>query len=492
MAEKSLKKNAFYSFLKAFMTLVFPIITFPYASRILTPEGIGKVNFANSIVSYFVMLAGLGISTYATREAAKVRDNKIELITFFKEIVLINLISSFISYFLFFIFLLVVPKFNQYTLLLLISSIRILFTTLGLDWFYSALEEFKYITIRSVIFQIISLLILFIFVKTKEDILWYVIFGLISSVGSNICNFFYCRKFINLQVKVELNLKKHIKPIFIFFGMTVATSIYTMLDTSMLGFLSTDVEVGYYSAATKLNHMILSLIVAITGVLLPRFSIYIKNKDYVNFQNLFDKSFSIITLLSIPLAAGLFLLAEPVTLFLSGKEYIASVKSMQIMTPIIYIISIASIAGSKILPVMNKEKISLISYIIGACSNLILNFLLIPRYGSFGAAIGTLCAETFVTGFQVIYLRKYIINKNNLITLLQTLISTVFMSMSVILVCYLLNHILLKIFLSVFVGIIVYVISLCLCKNKYFMEYFNLIKGKIIKNGKNSCGNNLV
>ena len=293
MSEKSLKKNAFYSFLKAFMTLIFPIITFPYASRILTPEGIGKVYFANSIVSYFVMFGSLGIGTYAVREASKVRDNKIELIKFFKEILLINLISSIISYCTFFILLIFVPKFNQYTLLLLISSIRILFTTLGLDWFYSALEEFKYITIRSIFFQIISLLVLFIFVKTKEDILWYVIFGLISSVGSNICNFFYCRKFLNLQIKVDLNLKKHIKPIFIFFGMTVATSIYTMLDTSMLGFLSSDIEVGYYSAATKINHMVLSLIVAITGVLLPRFSIYIKNEDYLNFQNLFNKSFSI-------------------------------------------------------------------------------------------------------------------------------------------------------------------------------------------------------
>ena len=484
MSEKSLKKNAFYSFLKAFMTLIFPIITFPYASRILTPEGIGKINFANSIVSFFVMFGSLGIGTYAVREASKVRDNKIELIKFFKEILLINLISSIISYCTFFILLIFVPKFNQYTLLLLISSIRILFTTLGLDWFYSALEEFKYITIRSVFFQIISLLVLFIFVKTKEDILWYVIFGLISSVGSNICNFFYCRKFLNLQTKVDLNLKKHIKPIFIFFGMTVATSIYTILDTSMLGFLSSDIEVGYYSAATKINHMVLSLIVAITGVLLPRFSIYIKNEDYLNFQNLFNKSFSIITLLSIPMSAGLFLLAEPVTLLFSGKEYIFSVKSMQIMTPIIYIISIASITGSKILPALNKEKISLISYIIGACSNLILIFILIPIFGSIGAAIGTLCAETFVTGFQVIYLRKYIINKNNLITLLQTLISTFFMSVSVILICHLFKNILLKIFLSIFIGIILYIICLCLLKNKYFMEYFNLFKSKIYKKFK--------
>ena len=250
MAEKSLKKNALYSIIKEFMNLAFPVITFPYASRILLPEGIGKVNFANSIVSYFIMIAGLGIGTYAIREAAKVRNDKTQLTKFSKEILSINLIATAIAYILFFIAFIFIPKLNPYRTMLLICSTKILFTTLGMDWFFAAIEDFKYITLRSVFFQTISLVFLFIFVRTKNDILWYTAFGIISSVGSNICNLFYCTKFIDLRQKLKLELKKHLKPIFTFFGMTLATSIYTMLDTTMLGFLSTNTPVPTSSWST--------------------------------------------------------------------------------------------------------------------------------------------------------------------------------------------------------------------------------------------------
>ena len=164
MAEKSLKKNAIFSFIKAFMNLAFPVITFPYASRILLPEGIGKVNFANSVVSYFIIIAGLGIGTYATREASKVRDDKSKLTKFSKEIFSINLISTAIAYILFFIAFIFIPKLNPYRTMLLICSTKILFTTIGLVWVFVANEDFKYITIRSLLFQILAIFYLFIFV----------------------------------------------------------------------------------------------------------------------------------------------------------------------------------------------------------------------------------------------------------------------------------------------------------------------------------------
>ena len=167
MAEKSLKKNAVFSFIKSFMNLAFPVVTFPYASRILMPEGIGRVNFANSIVSYFSMLAGLGIASYATREAAKIRQDKVLLSKFSKEVFFINLASTFISYVLFFIALFCIPKFSEYRTLLLVCSTTIIFTTIGMGWLYSALEEFRYITIRSIFFQFVSLIFLFLFVRPQ-------------------------------------------------------------------------------------------------------------------------------------------------------------------------------------------------------------------------------------------------------------------------------------------------------------------------------------
>lgn len=481
MAEKSLKKNAIYSFIKAFMNLAFPVITFPYASRILLPEGIGKVNFANSIVSYFIIIAGLGIGTYAIREAAKVRNDKTRLTKFSKEILSINLISTAIAYILFFIAFIFIPKLNPYRTMLLICSTKILFTTLGMDWFFAAIEDFKYITLRSVFFQAISLVFLFIFVRTKDDILWYTAFGIISSVGSNICNLFYYTKFIDLRQKLKLELKKHIKPIFTFFGMTLATSIYTMLDTTMLGFLSTNTEVGYYSAATKISHMVLSLITAVTAVLLPRMSLYINNNDMDSFKTLTNKTVSIVTLLSIPITAGLFLLAKPITLLFSGNEYIPAIIPMQVMTPIVFIISIASITGIRMLPAMNKEKLALISYITGAISNIICNAIFIPLYGALGAAIGTLVAESIVMGIQVIYLRHFIFNKDNFISLFHSIIGTVIMGILIIVILKYINNIILQIIIASICGIIFYALCLVILRNKYFIEYIKLFANKLRK-----------
>lgn len=481
MGEKSLKKNAIYSFIRAFMSLVFPVLTFPYASRILMPDGIGKVNFANSVVSYFIIIAGLGIGTYATREAAKIRNNRIELTKFVKEILVINSISTLISYIFFFLALFFIPKLFDYRAVLLICSCKLLFTILGIDWFFTAIEEFKYITLRSVFFQGISLFFLFSFVRDKNDIGAYAMFGIISSVGSNLYNLFYCTKFIDIRQKNKLELKKHIKPIFTFFGMTAVTSVYTMLDTVMLGFLSTDTEVGYYSAATKLNHMVLSLVTAVTAVLLPRMSLYIQNNDTDSFNMLSEKSLSITVLFSAPLAVGLFLLAESLTLLFSGSDYIPAVIPMQIMTPIIFVISVASVTGTRMLPAMNKEKFSLVSYVLGATCNVTLNALLIPAYGALGAAIATLVAESCITFVQIVFLRKYILKKTQVINLLQSGVAIIFLILVVILTKRMLPNPVLQIVCSALLGAFVYVCVLTTFKNKYLIEYFHILKSRLSK-----------
>ena len=199
MIKKSLKKNALLNIVRTTCGIIYPIITFPYASRILLPEGIGKVNFANSVISYFVLIAGLGIGTYGTREAAKIREDKIALSNLVKELFSINVISTLTAYLLLGISLFLVPKFQSYQTLLLISSITILFTTIGFDWVYSALEEYGYITLRTIIFQCISIVLLFLLVKTKEDYAAYLGIGVISSVGANVLNCIHLRKYIILK-----------------------------------------------------------------------------------------------------------------------------------------------------------------------------------------------------------------------------------------------------------------------------------------------------
>lgn len=476
----SIKKNAFYSFLKSFMTLFFPLITFPYASRILGPEGIGKINFSGNVISYFSMIAALGIGSYATRQAAKVRDNKIELSKFVKEILLINMISTVISYILFFISLYFIRKFDDYRPILYVCSLQIFFTTIGLNWFYIAIEEFRYITLRNILFQLIGIVYLFIFVKTKDDLVNYAIFGIITGVGSNICNFFYINKFINWNEKVKLEIKKHLKPIFIFFGMSVSITIYTALDSVMLGFLRDDKEVGIYSAATKLNRMILSLLTAVISILLPRLSYYFNNKKLEDFKALAQKGICFVIILAIPMMVGLIILSPSLISIFCGTEYNSAVVPMRIITPVLLIISTAYMT-SQVLSATEKEKYSLISYISAATMNMILNFIFIPKLGASGAALGTVFAELTVTTIQLLITKKYFFTKKTLICLLQTVVSVIVMSLITILVSNFIRNEILKIIFAVLSGIFSYALMLYILKNEYFIQIKNQILNKIFK-----------
>jgi len=481
MAEKSLKKNAVLNVIKTVMGIIFPIITFPYASRILLPEGIGSVNFANSIVSYFALFASLGIGTYATREAAKIRDNLLELRKFIKEILLINLISTFIAYLLFFSALFSIPKLQEYKILLLISSLTIIFNTIGIGWFYSAIEEYAYITLRSIIFQIINIVFLFTFVKTKDDIYLYALMNVIASVGSNIFNLFHLRKFISLRGKTQLELKKHLKPIFVLFGLAAITSVYTLLDSTMLGFLAGDAQVGYYSAATKINKMVLMVVTAIGGVLFPRLSYYSEKEDKTEFFNLLIKGFSITLCIAIPCTLGLHLLSEPVTLLFSGKNYIPAVPVMKIMNPIIIIISISNFIGIQYFLPMGKEKITLRSVCIGAITNFSLNLILIPRYQALGAGIATLSAESCVTIYQVLCTRKEIKYRKMLHNLFDFVISGIVMSIFVIMITKLFTNLFVEITLSIIGGAIIYALILFLLRNKIVVSILDSVHKKLLK-----------
>lgn len=493
MKEKSLKKNALYSVLKVFLSLVFPLITFPYASRILLPEGMGKVNFANSIIGYFLMLSNLGINVYAVREASKLRNDKKALTKFFKEMITINFVCCIISYLLLFCSISIIPKFHEYKYLLLLCSIKIIFSVIGIEWIFTAFEDFKYITIRSFFVQLFSLAYFFIFVRTKEDILHYAFFGVLIAVGSNILNFFFLNNYVDLHYKTKLEIKKHFKSIFIFFGMTVVTSIYTMLDSSMLGFLSTSEEVGFYAVSTKLSHMLLGLITAITSVLLPRLTDYVQKNDRESFSTVINKSANIILLLSIPMTFGLITLSHPLTILLSGDNYLPAIPAMITISPILIIISFGSLTGTQLLPALGKEKYSFYSYIFGAITNVLMNFLLIPRFGALGAAIGTVCAELVVSTIQAVIVRSYIFNKSFFITLTESIAASAIMILLILLIKHFIGILYLQVIISFLSGLFIYGLILYLLRNQYFLFYLskgiNRVKVAFNKNDFNSNDN---
>lgn len=476
---KSLKKNAALNMTKTVMSLIFPLITFPYVSRVLGPSGTGKVHYAQSIVSYFSMIAMLGINTYGLREAAKIRDDKEKLSKFYKEIMTINLASTIFAYILFFAALIVFKNLAEYKNLLLVISASILFTTLGVEWLYGAVEDYTYITIRSIAFQFVGVVLLFVLVKDSNDVLQYASLSVITNVGSNILNFFHCKKYVYVFKKYSFEIKKHLKPIFILFGTTVAISIYTVLDTTMLGAICGDEQVGLYNAATKINKIVMTLFVSVGTVLTPRVSNIIET-DKVYFENLLTKTCNFFLMLSIPCAAGLYFLAKPIILLFCGEKFAPAVSTMQIMTPIVIIISFGCFFTNLIFTPMRKDKYSLFPVIAGALINFTLNSILIPKFYAFGAGIATVVAECVVTSSKFFLAKKLSVNMKELFKYsYQYFIAAIVMILVLLALSLLKINMILNLALSIFVGSVVYGIVLVLFKNKYVSDFLMIIKRRI-------------
>ena len=386
-------------------SFIFPLITFPYVSRILLPDGTGRVSFATSVITYFNMFAQLGIPTYGVRECAKVRDNRKELTRVSQELLLINLVMSVFSYTALFISIALVPKFRSQRTLLLIISSTILLNAIGMEWLYRALEEYTYITIRSIIFKFIALVAMFLLIHQKSD---YIIYGgitIFAAAASYIFNFINAHKFIDMRPVGSYNWKRHMKPILVFFAMSCATTIYTNLDTVMLGFITTSTDVGYYNAAVKIKGVLVSVVTSLGAVILPRASYYIEKGQTEEFRRITARALEFAFLCATPLALYFMLFAKQSIYFLSGPAYTGSIAPMILIMPTLLFIGITGITGYEILIPTRNEKIVLYSEVAGAIIDLLLNAILIPGMKSSGAAIGTLVAEFVVFLVQYGYLR---------------------------------------------------------------------------------------
>lgn len=401
---KSVKFNFIMNFILTASSFIFPLITFPYVSRILLPEGNGKIAFAASFMSYFSMIAMLGIPTYGIRACAKIRDNKEELSRTVQELVIINIITTAVAYLALIVSMFIVPKFGQYKVLLIINSIGLILNVFGVNWLYSALEQYSYITIRSLVFKVISIILMFIFVHHKSDYVIYAAITVFAGVGSNVLNIINIRKLVLIKPVGHYNFRRHIKPIFTFFAMSVAVSIYINLDTVMLGFMKGDNEVGLYNAAIKIKTILTCLVTSLGTVLLPRMSYFINAAKTDEFKDMTSKALNFVILISLPLTIYFMAYSREVILLLSGSNYLGAVLSMKIITPTIIFIGLTNILGIQVLVPTNREKCVLISVIVGGIVDIILNFICIPKMGAAGTSLATLFAEISVFLVQIIYL----------------------------------------------------------------------------------------
>ena len=403
--QKSLKLNFIMNSILTMSSFIFPLITFPYVSRILLPEGTGKVSFATSVISYFAMFAQLGIPTYGIRACAKVRDNRKELTKTAQEIFGINIVMTLLAYAVFVVALITVPRLQQDKTLFLIVSTTMIFNAIGMEWLYKALEQYTYITIRSIIFKFVALVAMFLLIHEKSD---YVIYGgisILASSASNVFNFVNVHRYIGFRPVGQYDFKRHLKPITVFFAMSCATTVYTHLDTVMLGFMTTDADVGYYNAAVKIKTILVSIVTSLGTVMLPRASYYVEHGMKEEFHRITCKAINFVFLLATPLMVYFMLFAKEGIFFLSGDAYAGSIAPMQLIMPTLPFIGLSNIMGIQILVPLGKEKVVLYSEIAGAVVDLIINWILIPSMASAGAAIGTLVAEAVVTVWQYVALR---------------------------------------------------------------------------------------
>ena len=365
--------------------VIFPMITFPYYSRVLGAEGTGSVGFALAVVSYFTMVASLGVPTYGIRACAKVRDDKEKLSQTVQELLIINGITTAIMYVAYFLAIAIVPRFAQEKEILTMVSISIVLNTMGISWLYSALERYSYITLCTVIFKIIGVVLMFVFVRSPGD---YIIYGGISAIanyGSGILNFFNMRKYISLKKTGPYDFKQHIGPIFTFFMMSASISIYTNLDKVMLGFMKTNTDVGYYDASVKIKTILVNVVTSLGTVLLPRMSFYIEKGEKEAFRRTVTKAFRFVIVAASSLMIFFIIFARESILAISGEEFLPAVFPMQLLMITLLLIGL--------------------SILWGAAVDFVLNLILIPNYASSGAAFATVMAELVVLVVQCIYLR---------------------------------------------------------------------------------------
>ena len=468
----------YFNAIKTIFSIIFPLITFPYISRVLGVENIGIYNFSTSVVSYFTLLAGLGINTYAIREGARYRNNKEDISEFCSEVFSINLISTLISYGILAVSLFFLPSLHDDALIIMILSVSICFTTLGCEWVFNIYEEFGYITIRTILFQILSVILMFVFVKNKHSLIQYALITVLATSGANIINIFARKKFCDIRFCFRVKLKKHLLPILILFANSIAMTIYINSDVTILGLISGNYYVGLYSVATKVYTMLKSLLGALIVVSIPRLSSYLGTENKKQYVETSSIILNALITIAVPAMVGTFALSDEIVLILSGREYIAASMSLKILS-VALVFSIFSWFYTSCVLVVNKQDRSVLkATTLAAVVNIVLNVILIPYFNQNAAALTTALAE-FVSAFVCyLYGRKYFhtnLQKNDTISVLMG-------SLLILLICYLvrlcISSLCVSIAVSVVISMLGYGVVLVLFRNNSLKYILDFVKRK--------------
>ena len=477
MKQKSISKNYLYNLFYQILVIVMPLITTPYLSRVLGAEAIGIYSYTLSIATYFILFGTLGISLYGQREIAYVQeDDKKRSITFW-EILFLKIITMTISIFIFWV---TYGMHGQYKIYYRILVIELISQCIDISWFFQGIEEFKKTVIRNSIVKLIFAICIFMFVKSPNDLIKYIVIIAGANLFGNMSLWMYIPKYIQKVAIKDLHVFKHLKPTILLFIPQIAVQIYTVLDRTMLGIIIEDKsEVGFYEQAQKVVKLLLTLITSLGTVMVPRMASTFAKGDKEQLKKYMYSSFSFVFFLAFPIMAGLILISGEFVPIFFGQGYEKVAVLINVIVPITLFIGLSNIIGTQyLLPTKRQTEFS-ISVIVGAIVNFILNIIVIKKYASIGASITTVIAEFLVTAVQFYFVRKEIDIKTVLRLSKNNIIATVIMFVIVYITTKVLTlHGIYSIIIQITEGCIIYGIILILLKDSFFNDVLNKVNEK--------------
>lgn len=401
----SIKINVIFSTFLTVSNYLFPLITFPYVSRVLGVNNIGICNFVDSVVHYFILFSMMGIVTTGIREVAKAKGVRSELNKVYSSLLSLNIFSSIVAIIALFFLVLFVPKLNGYSNMFYIGTGKILANVFLIEWLYKGLEEFKFITIRSIIIKCLYVIFVIYFVKQPDDYIIY--FGLtcLSVVVNAIINLLYSRNFVTFSIN-GITIRPYVKSFFTLGFYLFLTSMYISFNVAYLGFVTDTVQVGYYTTATKLYSIIMGFFTAFTGVMLPRMSSLIAEGKNDEMKRLIRFSVELLFAISIPIVIVCEVCAADIIYLIAGDGYEGSVLPMRIVMPLMLVIGYEQIMILQILMPLKNDSAILKNSFLGALVAIILNILLVSHLGCVGTAIVWIMAE-----FTVLISAQYSVSK---------------------------------------------------------------------------------
>lgn len=479
MKGKSIGVNAILNVVRQGLYIIFPLITYPYVLKTLGVIGMGKVNYSASIVSYFALFAMLGIPNYVIREGSRKKNNRIEFEKLISEVYTLNIIFTIISYTILLIVTFCVDKFTKYKYLILIQGLSIILTTFGIEWINTIYENYLRITIRSIVTYFISIVLLFLLVRTPDD---YYIYAMLTVITNGIICFsnrLYYRKKLKLRIVKRTNLRQHIIPLLILFINSVTITINTNFDTTMLGWMKGDYYVGLYSLPVKIYTALKSMLSAAFIVMLPRLSMYSGNEMITEYKRICTKMWNFVVIMLFPISIGMLVLSKEIIFVLGGDGVRGAENALRALLFALVFSSISGLIMNTMNISLRREKENLHATVVASVVNLVLNLYFIPLLAHTGAAITTFISEITLLAFILFRFKnisKYLDYKNIIKTMLKVITASVIIFVWIFAVKKYTDNILLIFILSIFGSVIAYLGILIILKEENIFEIIRLVK----------------